>query len=77
MTRGEPTWTRFDPLDMWCPVCKVAPGCRCVWRRRDGEVFSRYPHAERITDARAATDRARKRATSLPPGWSLPPPPAS
>jgi hypothetical protein len=71
-----PTWTHFEPLDLWCPVCNASPGVRCAWQPASGPPLSRRPHADRITDARAATERARKRATQPPPGWSVRPPPA-
>lgn len=74
----EPSWTRFDPLDMWCADCNASPGCRCVWTTTEGVAHSRRPHAVRVSDARNSTDRARKRAQPRRPGWSVwPPPPGS
>lgn len=70
----EPSWTHFDPLDVWCAACHAAPGIRCAWKPPGQPPRSRRPHAVRVTDARAATDRARKRATGARPGWSSPPP---
>jgi hypothetical protein len=72
----EETWTRFDPLDVWCSACNASPGIRCVWQPPGigAPPRSRQPHAARVSDARLATERARKRATQPPPGWSVPPP---
>jgi hypothetical protein len=69
--------THFDPLDMWCPECLVAPGCRCVWQPASGRPRSRRCHAARITTARKATARSARRAGGWRPGWSPPPPPAT
>jgi hypothetical protein len=67
----------YEPLDMRCPYpgCWAAPGSRCIWRRPNGKPTIRRPHAERVTAARAASQRRHRKATRPPPGWSASPPP--
>jgi hypothetical protein len=68
---GERTWTTFNPLDLWCPECHASPGCLCVWQPAAGPPRSRPCHAVRVSDARDATNRARRKATRPLPGWSV------
>jgi hypothetical protein len=57
----------YEPLDVRCPY----PGC---WAAPGKPTFRR-PHAERVTAARAASQRRHRKATRPPPGWSASPPP--
>lgn len=59
----EPAPPTYDPLDLWCPTCSAAPGIRCVWIDPAGEVYSREPHAARVTASREASCAARRRST--------------
>jgi hypothetical protein len=55
MRSREPPPYDYEPLDLWCPVCDVAPGIRCVWTPAGGTPRSRHPHAARVTASRQAS----------------------
>lgn len=52
------TRNAYTPLDVHCPLCHALPGRRCASVVISSRPALRRPHADRVTAARQATDRA-------------------
>jgi len=66
--------SRWHPLDFRCDDCGAVPYAKCWWRKANGKVAFRSPHAARVTAAREYAARASRPYPRKGSGWSPPPP---